>query len=62
MRNVNVNEPQNQQSCQTSVTGSDGSLMITVSGGRSSAMMARHIQTNEKYANYKKGNFYEIKY
>ena len=22
MRNVNVNEPQNQQSCQTSVTGS----------------------------------------
>jgi len=54
MRNVNVNEPQNQQSCQTSVTGSDGSLMITVSGGRSSAMMARHIQTNEKYANYDK--------
>ena len=29
-------------------------LMITVSGGRSSAMMARHIQTNEKYANYEK--------
>jgi hypothetical protein len=29
-------------------------LMVTVSGGRSSAMMARHIQTNEKYANYKK--------
>ncbi|MNX96981.1 Phosphoadenosine phosphosulfate reductase family protein [compost metagenome] len=54
MLNVNVNEPQNQQSCQTSVTGSDGSLMVTVSGGRSSAMMARHIQTNEKYANYEK--------
>ena len=29
-------------------------LMVTVSGGRSSAMMARHIQINEKYANYKK--------
>lgn len=29
-------------------------LMVTVSGGRSSAMMARYIQTNEKYANYKK--------
>lgn len=29
-------------------------LMVTVSGGRSSAIMARHIQTNEKYANYEK--------
>ena len=29
-------------------------LMVTVSGGRSSAMMARHIQTNEKYADFEK--------
>jgi len=29
-------------------------LLIAVSGGRSSAMMARHIQTNEKYAGYNK--------
>lgn len=29
-------------------------LMVTISGGRSSAMMARHIQTNEKYADYDK--------
>ena len=29
-------------------------LLITVSGGRSSAMMARHIQTNEKYNKYNK--------
>ena len=28
--------------------------MVTISGGRSSAMMARHIQTNEKYADFKK--------
>lgn len=32
----------------------DKNLMITVSGGRSSAMMARYIQTSEKYANYEK--------
>jgi hypothetical protein len=30
------------------------SIMITVSGGRSSAMMARHIQTHEKYVKYEK--------
>ena len=29
-------------------------IMITVSGGRSSAMMARHIQTSEKYKDYNK--------
>ncbi|MDR7694129.1 phosphoadenosine phosphosulfate reductase family protein [Riemerella anatipestifer] len=29
-------------------------LLITVSGGRSSAMMARHVQTSEKYKNYEK--------
>jgi hypothetical protein len=29
-------------------------LMITVSGGRSSALMARHIQTNKKYKDYEK--------
>lgn len=29
-------------------------LMITVSGGRSSAFMARHIQTSEKYKDYNK--------
>ena len=29
-------------------------LLVTVSGGRSSAMMARHIQTSEKYSNYDK--------
>lgn len=29
-------------------------LLITVSGGRSSAMMARHIQTHEKYKDYTK--------
>lgn len=28
--------------------------MVTVSGGRSSAMMARHIQTSEKYKDYRK--------
>jgi hypothetical protein len=35
-------------------------LMVTVSGGRSSAMMARHIQTNEKYAIIKKYLFFVI--
>lgn len=29
-------------------------LMVTVSGGRSSALMARHIQTSELYADYEK--------
>lgn len=29
-------------------------LLVTVSGGRSSAMMARHIQTSEKYSEYNK--------
>lgn len=29
-------------------------LMVTVSGGRSSAMMARHIQTSEKYKDFEK--------
>lgn len=29
-------------------------LVVTVSGGRSSALMARHIQTSPKYATYKK--------
>jgi hypothetical protein len=29
-------------------------LLITVSGGRSSAMMAHHIHTHEKYRNYNK--------
>jgi hypothetical protein len=29
-------------------------LMVTVSGGRSSAMMARHIQTDDRYAGYNK--------
>jgi hypothetical protein len=29
-------------------------LMVTISGGRSSAMMSRHIQTNEKYKDYNK--------
>ena len=29
-------------------------LMVTVSGGRSSAMMARHIQISEKYKDYHK--------
>ncbi len=28
--------------------------MVTISGGRSSAMMARHIQTSEKYKNFEK--------
>ena len=32
----------------------NNNIMVTVSGGRSSAMMARHIQTNKKYANYNK--------
>lgn len=32
----------------------DDNIMVTVSGGRSSAMMARHIQTSEKYKNYNK--------
>jgi 3'-phosphoadenosine 5'-phosphosulfate sulfotransferase (PAPS reductase)/FAD synthetase len=32
----------------------DNNLMVTVSGGRSSAIMARHIQTNKKYENYNK--------
>lgn len=38
----------------TQIAENDISLMVTVSGGRSSAMMARHIQTNKKYANYEK--------
>lgn len=29
-------------------------IMVTVSGGRSSAMMARHIQTSEKYKDFNK--------
>lgn len=29
-------------------------LLVNVSGGRSSAMMARHIQTSEKYKNFEK--------
>ncbi|MFJ1379397.1 phosphoadenosine phosphosulfate reductase [Capnocytophaga canimorsus] len=29
-------------------------IMVTVSGGRSSAFMARHIQTSEKYKDYNK--------
>jgi len=29
-------------------------LLVTVSGGRSSAMMARHIQTHEKYKDFEK--------
>ncbi|WP_424655065.1 hypothetical protein [Capnocytophaga leadbetteri] len=29
-------------------------LLITVSGGRSSARMARHIQTHKKYVDYNK--------
>jgi len=32
----------------------DKNLMVTISGGRSSAMMARHIQTSEKYKDYEK--------
>ena len=32
----------------------ENNLMVTVSGGRSSAMMARHIQTSEKYKDYNK--------
>jgi 3'-phosphoadenosine 5'-phosphosulfate sulfotransferase (PAPS reductase)/FAD synthetase len=53
MRNKNMIELQNSQFLQTIVNGSDG-LMVTVSGGRSSAMMARHIQTHEKYSKYEK--------
>jgi len=33
---------------------SSKNLMVTVSGGRSSAMMARHIQTAKKYKDYNK--------
>ena len=32
----------------------DKNLMVTVSGGRSSAMAARYIQTSEKYKDYEK--------
>jgi hypothetical protein len=32
----------------------DKNLMVTVSGGRSSAMVARHVQTSEKYQEYNK--------
>lgn len=32
----------------------DKNLMVCVSGGRASAMMARHIQTSEKYREYNK--------
>lgn len=41
------------QSCQTSVNGS-AYLIVLISGGRSSAMMARHIQTSEKYKDFEK--------
>lgn len=33
---------------------SNQNLLVTVSGGRSSAMMARHIQTDPKYKDYNK--------
>lgn len=36
------------------VVRSASNLMVTVSGGRSSAMMARHIQTSEKYKDFEK--------
>ena len=44
---------QTKQSCKTGVIASDN-LMVTVSGGRSSAFMAYHILHNEKYKHYNK--------
>src|SRR5690606_28829673 len=32
----------------------DKNLMVTISGGRSSAMAARYVQTSEKYKDYQK--------
>ena len=43
----------NPQFLQTAVVGSLF-LIVLISGGRSSAMMARHIQTSEKYKDYEK--------
>ena len=43
----------NPQFLQTAVVGSLF-LIVLVSGGRSSAMMARHIQTSKKYKDYEK--------
>ena len=48
------NEVTNPASCQTAVMRGTHNLMVTISGGRSSAMMARHIQTSEKYKDYEK--------
>ena len=42
-----------KQSCKTGVIASDN-LMVTVSGGRSSAFMAYHILHDEKYKHYNK--------
>jgi hypothetical protein len=44
---------QTKQSCKTGVIASDN-LMVTVSGGRSSAFMAYHILHDEKYKHYNK--------
>lgn len=43
----------NSQLLQTVVNGS-AYLIVLISGGRSSAMMARHIQTSEKYKDFEK--------
>ena len=43
----------NSQLLQTVVNSSDY-LIVLISGGRSSAMMARHIQTSEKYKDFEK--------
>lgn len=44
---------QTKQSCKTGVIASDN-LMVCVSGGRSSAYMAWHIQNSEKYKHLNK--------
>lgn len=39
---------------EAKVVRSASNLMVTVSGGRSSVMMARHIQTSKKYRDFEK--------
>jgi 3'-phosphoadenosine 5'-phosphosulfate sulfotransferase (PAPS reductase)/FAD synthetase len=50
MRNENVNEPQNQQSCQNAVM--PRLYVMMTSGGRTSLILARHLKNNpDKYQN-----------
>ena len=49
-----VEEPKKKEKKPAKAAPDNNYLLIAVSGGRSSAMMARHIQTHPKYAHYEK--------